>query len=617
MSLLPSPLVDRLVLGLASGLLVVGTLVVGSWVGPVAKKVSQPHIPPPGPRAQIADPANGELGHGGRTAVQQPTELPQDSNADVGGQSITPGDPLGRSNREEDATLLTALQRLERQMAVGMLRARDSVVALEYTADMAVPAARRVATGVVINSRGDVLSVRIDRPVASSKLGEATGREVIVARDASGRRHLACWVAADPESGLTLLRISARSVRPIEIAVDPPELGSQVFVVGNPFGLGHTVSRGHIAGLDRALKLGTRQLGGLIQIQAPLYPGDSGAVVANFRGQLLGLIRSGLAIPAPPGDRGERDNDFGFAIAARDVLWVADQLRARGHVDRAYLGVRLETTPESVSSVPASASTTHQVLSPLSPELASERIGICEGALLREVLAGTPAAQAGLQIGDIVVAVNGELVRSASELTDRLDRLPAQVTIQLEVVRGSAPARQHLILSLQTTNRPDFGLQAGFASSILKGESDAHPRPSATSRPLTVTSSTSPAIARPAATTGAASSSSPKTSTAVKVSPRSKNGQSTREPEVEARTPVSIPPPVRSPLRAPVPPPQGEELKLTLPRAVADRLERIERRLDVLERQNLSAPTKMDWSPRSRTSNRCSRSPATSSRTVD
>ena len=68
-------------------------------------------------------------------------------------------------------------------------------------------------------------------------------------------------------------------------------------------------------------------------------------MVANLKGQLIGLIRSGLAIPTTPNDRAERDNDFGFAVAARDVLWVVDQLRARGRVDRAYLGVRWNRLP--------------------------------------------------------------------------------------------------------------------------------------------------------------------------------------------------------------------------------------------------------------------------------
>src|SRR5262249_60346986 len=101
----------------------------------------------------------------------------------------------------------------------------------------------------------------------------------IVAHDYWGRPHAVRWVAADPLTGLTLLRVAARAVRPIRAAADGPKLGSPVFVVGNPFGMGHSVHPGHVAGLDRVIELHRRQLGGLIQIQVALYPGDSGAAV--------------------------------------------------------------------------------------------------------------------------------------------------------------------------------------------------------------------------------------------------------------------------------------------------------------------------------------------------
>ena len=278
-----------------------------------------------------------------------------------------------RRTLDTDAALFAALERLEQRVATAMARARESVVTLEYTAADAPPGTRRLATGVVINNRGEVLSVRIDPPLAEQALGAGRNLAPIVARDFSGHRYAAHWVAADPETGLTLLRLASRAVRPIRMAAGGPNLGSQVFVVGNPFGMGHSVSRGHVAGLDRALELGTHQLGGLIQVQAPLYPGDSGAAVVDLRGDWLGLIRSGLAVPRSgsgsefspnattlPGSpssaglslslapaetslvRSERDTDFGFAIPARDGLWVADQLRTHGRVDRAYLGVRLE-----------------------------------------------------------------------------------------------------------------------------------------------------------------------------------------------------------------------------------------------------------------------------------
>ncbi len=427
-----------------------------------------------------------------------------------------------------------------------------------------------------------------------------------MAKDASRQRHPAQWVAYDPESGLTLLRIAPRAVRPIQIATDEATLGSQVVVVGNPFGLGHSVSRGHIAGLDRALKLGSRQLGGLIQIQAPLYPGDSGAVVANLRGQLLGLIRSGLAIPAVAGERAERDNDFGFAIPVRDVLWVADQLRARGRVDRAYLGVRLGpvTTTTGTAPAPRQQRRSDGVTQPTSnPEAAV----ILDGAFLQEVLAGTPAALAGLQAGDIITAIDGQPVHSPHDLTDRLDRLPAKTTIRLDVVRGRGPQPQRLTLVMQTTSRPEAEQQASLsptpsqsrqeppvsaqpAQSIPAAASPAtpsSPAPSPTVVPTAApaTASTSPATPPP--------SSPPISPGATAVSgpdPRTDQGNTQARIDVRGPAPISIPAPVRSPLQAPVQQPQAEELKLTLPRAVTDRLEHLERRLETLERKTSSLP---------------------------
>jgi S1-C subfamily serine protease len=607
MSLLPSPLVDRLALGLASGLLVTGALVIGFWINPVVQKDAQTRLS--GARVHTVDTPSGAPPYRGGSAARPTPESLPDSSEEIWGEAALTGVRSSRQHSEEDAALLTALERLDRQTAAGMLRARDSAVALEYTAGTGSPSARHIATGVVINSRGDVLSVRIDRPIAGSKPGVVSDYRAIVARDAAGHRHLAHWIASDPESGLTLLRIAGRSVRPIEIAPDAPALGSPVFVVGNPFGLGHTVSRGHIAGLDRALNLGTRQLGGLIQIQAPLYPGDSGAVVANVRGQLLGLIRSGLAIPAAAGDRTEHDNDFGFAIAARDVLWVADQLRARGHVDRAYLGVRLEATSESWSPDRAQASTPHDPLSPQFLEAPNKHAPSCEGALLQEVLTGTPAAKAGLQVGDTIIGANGDVVRSPADLTDRLDRLPAQAMIRLEVIRGLGTAQQHLTVTFQTAGRREFSLPAGLSPSGSKGELESRQLAQVTFPTVTVTSSAVlPKLgSSPMVHVGKTSLASP---AGVVQKPRDRKipsssspGQGTEasqadnRPKAEPQPPVLIPPPVRSPLRVPVPPPQAEELKLTLPRAVIDRLERLERRLELLERQNLAYPASRQSAP--------------------
>jgi serine protease Do len=510
-----------------------------------------------GQRARTSSAMNGEVAADARPGYRANDPNEVESEATV--------------NANADAALFVALERLERGMADAIAKARESVVALEYTAPDAPPDTRRIATGVVINQRGETLSVRIDQPLESPARAAARSTSRIVARDFSGRRHSVHWVAADPETGLTLLRLPPRAVRPIRAATGRPNLGSQVFVVGNPFGMGHSVSRGHVAGLNRALELGARQLGGLIQIQAPLYPGDSGAAVVNLQGDWLGLIRSGLAIPgsgsasgseagpsvrlagsnspwglAPslaPTDislgRPERNTDFGFAVPVQDALWVGEQLRTRGRVDRAYLGVRLEPASagavEAVSesdqrvepAATAARSETPMETQPVIPATTGGSAVVAdEGAILREVLSGSPASQAGLRPGDGIVELDGQPIRSAHDLTDQLDRIPAKATILLGVAREHGPRRQRLTLSVRTASRPEVPLAAGPGSPVVAVTTAS--RAAAESSPL------------------------------LGVAANPGNGR------------VS-------------PPPQPDELRLTLPRAIVERLDKLERRLEKLE----------------------------------
>lgn len=336
------------------------------------------------------------------------------------------------------------IEAMARSLTEAIDRVRGSAVALEYTAADAPSHARRVASGVVISPDGEVLSVRIDAPPAASP---------ITARVASGRRLPASWVASDPETGLTLLRIDPGAARPAVPAPGKARLGVPVLVIGNPFGLAHSVSRGFVAGLDRRLELGARQLGGLIQIDASLHPGDSGALLADLRGDWLGVIRSGLAAPGEGDRRGrELDHDLGFAIPAGDALWVASQLRTRKRVDRAYLGVTMD------HNAPAPA-------------------GGVEGAVLGRVLADTPAERAGLKAGDRVVAIDGEPVRSPYDLTDRLDRTPADADVTLDLLDGPTPGQGIRQLIIRTARRPPY--EPPRPSSPSKGRTDeARPAPS-------------------------------------------------------------------------------------------------------------------------------------------
>ena len=516
------------------------------------------------------------LGHGadrlGNTAAKSP-----DGNAvplDPSGDRIAASDDSSSVvsspawQFDPDAAVFPAWELFERRVAESVGHARESVVTLEYTSAYAPSGTRRVATGVVINNRGDVVSVRIDPPPPEQASPLGGDMVPIVACDFSGRRHVAHWVAADPETGLTLLRLSSRAVPPIRMAVEGPNLGGQVFVVGNPFGMGHSVNRGHVAGLDRALEVGTNQLRGLIQIQASLYPGDSGAVVVNSRGDWLGVIRSGLAIPAPkapefgssgsspgsPSSDGlssstEADSHFGFAIPACDALWVANQLQTRGRVDRAYLGVRLvpistDSLTTRSSSEPGEGPRPANIRTRVTPASKVSTVAepsdlqgtAVEGAMLRQVLAGTPAGQAGLRPGDNIVALDGQPIRSVSDLTDLLDRIPAGTTIHLRVVRGQGSMRQWLSLSLLTASRPD----PPRLTPIISPASPAA-RSQRSNTPLASTESLTASVASTALTSVSSS-------------------------------------------------PRPDDLRITLPRALVERLDQLERRLEKLEGVSKQGP---------------------------
>ena len=336
-----------------------------------------------------------------------------------------------------------------RRISDAIGRVRSATVALEYEAsDPKLP--HRVASGVIINEGGEILSVRIDPPADRS-------RTSIVASDASGHQHPARWLAADPETGLTLLRIDAKNLKPIRQAAGDPTLGSECFLIGNPYGLGHSVTRGHIGGLRRQFSIGSHTLADLIQIQASFHPGDSGAPLANLDGGWLGIFRGVGLAPAAAGLG--RDNDLGFAIPARNALWVADQLRAAGKVDRAYLGIKF--APDRAINRP---------LDPAHP-VAGE-----EGAKVAEVMPDSPAAASGLREGDRVVGLDNSSVTVANDLTERLERTAAGVKLALDYIRGTTRSR----VTIQSTSRPPSS-----PPSTRDKEAGAAPAPTASTRSST------------------------------------------------------------------------------------------------------------------------------------
>ncbi|HWA39427.1 MAG TPA: Do family serine endopeptidase [Burkholderiales bacterium] len=223
-------------------------------------------------------------------------------------------------------------------------------------------------------------------------------REVAVTlKDA--RRFPAKLIGADPGTDIALLKIEAKSLVEAKWGdSDALQVGDFVLAIGNPFGIGQTVTSGIVSALGRS-GLSVEGYEHFIQTDASINPGNSGGALINLRGELVGI---NSAIIGPSGG----NVGIGFAVPAVMARAVMDQLVRFGEVKRGRLGIVMEDVPGA------------------------------EGARVAEVQSGSPAAQAGMRVGDVVVALNGRPVRGAAELRARLSVVTVGESVELRVRRG-------------------------------------------------------------------------------------------------------------------------------------------------------------------------------------
>jgi serine protease Do len=179
------------------------------------------------------------------------------------------------------------------------------------------------------------------------------------------------------------------------------KVGQLVIAIGNPYGLERTVTFGVISALRRSI--GITQYESFIQTDAPINPGNSGGPLINIKGEVIGINTAIVA----------EGQGLGFAIPINLAKWVADQLMARGRVVRGWLGV---------------------VIQEITPEIA-ETIGVKEGVLVAQIAPGSPAERAGLKVGDIIVAVDGEKVREVRDLQFKIMKTPPGTEVTLTIIR--------------------------------------------------------------------------------------------------------------------------------------------------------------------------------------
>jgi Do/DeqQ family serine protease len=224
------------------------------------------------------------------------------------------------------------------------------------------------------------------------------------------RQFKARLVGADPGTDVAVLQIQPQELTALKFGdSDQLNVGDYVIAIGNPFGLGQTVTSGIVSALGRT-GLSVEGYEDFIQTDASINPGNSGGALVNLRGELIGI---NTAIVAPSGG----NVGIGFAVPSNMAQGVMNQIVRYGEVRRGRLGV------EMVDVTPA-----------LAKKLG---VSVLEGAIVAGVQSGSPAEKAGLRERDVVVGMNGRPIRSAAELRTRLGLTPIGEEVELRIRRGS------------------------------------------------------------------------------------------------------------------------------------------------------------------------------------
>jgi serine protease Do len=240
-----------------------------------------------------------------------------------------------------------------------------------------------------------------------------------------GRSMKAEVVGSDAPSDLAVLKIDGRDLHTLPLGdSDQVHVGDVVLALGNPLGVGQTVTMGIVSAKGRATGMGDGSFEDFIQTDAPINQGNSGGPLVSTRGELV-AINSQILSPSG-GNIG-----IGFAIPANMARNVMTQLIDNGHVRRGMLGVTVQ---------------------PMTSELARS-LGIDQvtGALVSGVQSGSPADKAGVKRGDVITAVNGQPVRDSNVLRNHVAELQPGSQIELNVLREGKPRTLSLTLGELTT----------------------------------------------------------------------------------------------------------------------------------------------------------------------
>ena len=225
-----------------------------------------------------------------------------------------------------------------------------------------------------------------------------------------GKTYTAKVIGTDAKTDLALIKVDGKSdFAYANLETELPRIGDWVVAVGNPYGLGGTVTAGIVSAEGR--DIGSGPYDNYIQIDAPINKGNSGGPTFDTRGNVIGV---NTAIFSPTGG----SVGIGFDIPAATVKMVVAQLKDKGSVTRAYIGVQVQPVTADIASSLGMKTET--------------------GALVAEAQADTPAAKAGVQAGDVITAVNGNAIKDSRTLAREISGMTPGSTVKLDILRNGS-----------------------------------------------------------------------------------------------------------------------------------------------------------------------------------
>ena len=291
-------------------------------------------------------------------------------------------------------------------------------------------------SGVVFDGSGHILT---NNHVVAAAAGNTQAALTVTLAD--GRTYAATIVGTDPSTDLAIIKITKGpgDLTPITLGnSEALTVGDPVMAVGNPLGLSGTVTTGIVSALNRPVSTGAAPQSPLgnqtsaepvvtnaIQTSAAINPGNSGGALVNAKGELIGINSSIASLGQSSSGSQSGNIGIGFAIPVKEAKSIANQLIKSGKAEHAFLGVSSRDTVVTDGSAKRA------------------------GAQIVSVASGTPAAKAGLKNGDVITAVNGEPVDSATALVGQVRELAAGDQAKLTVFRDGAKQTIEVTLAVK------------------------------------------------------------------------------------------------------------------------------------------------------------------------